>query len=169
MSPAQRSGRDFDLYLAVAVGGVIGASARHAVDLVFPIASNTWPTATFIINLTGAFILGVVLEAALAFAPDPTVSTFARRLRPFLITGVLGGYTTFSTYMVEAHGLVIAERAPLALLYIFGSLVGGVFLVMCGMAAGRAIFAGRRGTPEGVTPKGSDADDAELRLTEDEA
>lgn len=164
MGANERRGGDVDLFVAVAIGGVIGAFARHAVDLVFPTATDQWPTATFIINLTGAFILGMVLEAAVAFAPDPAASTFARRLRPFLVTGVLGGYTTFSTYMVEAHGLMISGRSPLALLYVFASLLAGVVLVMLGMAAGRALF-GR----EDETTDEAAAEAEDLRLLEDEA
>lgn len=164
MTRATKPRRDLDLFIAVASGGVIGALARHWVDLIFPTSSEAWPLATFIINLTGAFILGLVIEAATAFAPNPGASDVARRLRPFLVTGVLGGYTTFSTYMVDAHGLAVAGRGALAGLYIFGSMAGGVVLVILGMVIGKAIFAGARGAA-GET----EADEEEIRLTEDEA
>ncbi len=164
MAEVDRKPRDLDLFVAVAIGGVIGALARHGVDLVFPTETDEWPLATFIINLTGAFILGVVLEAAIAFAPDPAANSFARRLRPFLITGVLGGYTTFSTYMVEAHGLVTSDRAPLALLYVFGSLVAGVICVVLGMRLGRALFH-RDDEPAELVAR----EDSDIRLLEDEA
>ena len=104
----------------------------------------------------------MVIEAATAFAPDPGASAFARRLRPFLVTGVLGGYTTFSTYMVETHQLVLAGRTPLALLYLFGSLLAGVLLVVLGMAIGRRLFARELPKVE------SAAEDIEDTLTEDE-
>ena len=123
MPDASTTRRDLDLFIAVAIGGVIGASARYGIDLLLPTATDQWPLATFLINLTGAFILGMVIEAATAFAPDPGASAFARRLRPFLVTGVLGGYTTFSSYMVETHQLMLAGRVPLAMLYLFGSLL----------------------------------------------
>lgn len=154
--------RDLDLFVAVALGGALGASARHGIDLLFPTATNQWPLATFLINLTGAFILGIVIEGATAIAPDPGASIFARRLRPFLVTGVLGGYTTFSTYMVETHGLVISGRIPMALLYMFGSLLAGILLVVLGMALGRRIF-----TRE-LLPVESVAEESEDTLTEDE-
>ena len=159
-----RRPRDVDLFVAVAIGGVIGALARHGVDLLFPTETDEWPLATFIINLTGAFILGVVLEAAIAFAPDPAANPLARRMRPFLITGVLGGYTTFSTYMVEAHGLVTSDRAPLALLYVFGSLVAGVICVVLGMKVGRALFH-RDDEPADLVAR----EDTDIRFLEDEA
>jgi CrcB protein len=154
--------RDLDLFVAVAIGGVIGASARYGIGLLLPSATDQWPVATFLINLTGAFILGVVIEAASALAPDPGASNFARRLRPFFVTGVLGGYTTFSTYMVETHGLVLAGRIPMALLYMFGSLVAGVLLVVLGMALGRRLFARELPAVE------SASEDDEDTLTEDE-
>lgn len=164
MSQDVKPRRDVDLFVAVAIGGVIGALARHAVDLIFPTAADQWPLATFIINLTGAFILGLVIEAATTFAPDPGANNVARRLRPFLVTGVLGGYTTFSTYMVDAHGLAVANRGALAALYLFGSMAAGVVLVILGMVVGKAIFRGARASVEET-----EADEAEIRLTEDEA
>ena len=58
-------------------------SARYGIDVLLPTATDQWPLATFLINLTGAFILGMVIEAATAFAPDPGAERLARRLRPF--------------------------------------------------------------------------------------
>ena len=164
MTQAAKPRRDVDLFIAVAVGGVIGALARHWVDVVFPTPADAWPLATFIINLSGAFILGLVIEAATAYAPDPGASNVARRLRPFLVTGVLGGYTTFSTYMVDAHGLAVANRGALAALYLFGSMAAGVALVIFGMILGKAMFRGTRRSAEQA-----EADEEEIRLTEDEA
>lgn len=132
-----RARGDLDLYVAVAVGGAIGAFARHGLDLLIPNARDSWPTATFTVNISGAFILGTILVIAREAAPDPKSGGIARRFRPFLVTGVLGGYTTFSTFMVESHGLVATGHAPMALLYIFGSLVAGVVAVALGM-----LFAG---------------------------
>lgn len=156
--------RDADLFVAVAIGGAIGACARHAMDLLIPGPDDAFPTATFIVNLTGAFILGVVLELALRFAPDPTVNNTARRLRPFLITGMLGGYTTFSTYMVEAHGLVLANQPVLAGVYVFGSVLAGVLCVLLGMTFGHRVF----GQPA-LTAQQRVAEEAVERESEDEA
>ena len=162
MPDASTTRRDLDLFIAVAIGGVIGASARYGIDLLLPTATDQWPLATFLINLTGAFILGMVIEAATAFAPDHGASAFARRLRPFLVTGVLGGYTTFSSYMVETHQLMLAGRVPLAMLYLFGSLLAGLLLVVLGMALGRRLFARELPKVE------SAAEESEDTLTEDE-
>lgn len=165
MPDAATPKRDVDLFVAVAIGGVIGASARWGLSEVIATPRDQWPLPTFIINLTGAFILGLVIEFATAYAPDPGASTFARRLRPFVVTGILGGYTTFSTYMVEAHGLVLEGRSAMAGLYIFGSMIAGVLCVVIGMGLGKALFRGSR------VPKGrpdTPAEEAEIEVTEDE-
>lgn len=156
--------QDVDLYLAAAVGGALGASARYAMELLVPPARDGWPTATFVVNLTGAFVLGVVIVLVGRFAPDTESSMATRRVRPFLVTGVLGGYTTFSTYMVEAHGLLDTGKPVMAATYIFGSLLLGVLFVGLGMALANRFV----GTP--LAPSGaSSAEALQHRVdTEDE-
>lgn len=157
---------DKDLYLLVAIGGVIGAFGRHALTLLFPPARDGWPMATFVTNLTGAFILGAVIVLARELAPDPDLSDFTRRLRPLLVTGILGGYTTFSTYIVEAHGLAATGHVAMSAIYILGSLVAGVICVALGMVL--ADLIARR-----IRPNVSDAEIAAQAFaraeTEDEA
>jgi len=114
--------RDFDLYVAVAVGGVIGALLRHLVSDLVPATVGGWPWATFLVNLSGALVLGLIARLSLS-----------RRMRPFVITGVLGGYTTFSSYMVEAHGLVQVGKTGLALGYLFSSVIFGAAAVAVGL------------------------------------
>jgi len=109
-------------------------------ELLVPPARDGWPTATFVVNLTGAFVLGIVIVLVGRFAPDPESSMATRRVRPFLVTGVLGGYTTFSTYMVEAHGLLDTGQPMMAAAYIFGSLFLGVLFVGLGMAVANRSF-----------------------------
>lgn len=135
--------RDFDLYVAVAIGGVIGACARNAMELLIPTAHDGWPTATFIVNLSGAFILGVILIVAEVFFPDPKVPGAARKFRPFVVTGILGGYTTFSTYMVETHGLISHSETGLAIAYLLVSVVLGVLCVFLGTVLARAVLRQR--------------------------
>lgn len=130
---------DLDLYAFVALGGVVGAFARHGLDLLIPTAHDGWPTATFIVNLSGAFLLGVIIVVARELAPDPESGNFDRRFRPFLVTGVLGGYTTFSTFMVEADGLARTGNWLTMVSYVLASLVAGVVLVGVGMFAANRI------------------------------
>lgn len=138
--------KDFDLYVAVAIGGAIGASARYSMELAIPTASDGWPTATFLVNLSGAFILGMIVVLGDVFFPDPKLNALARRFRPFVVTGILGGYTTFSTYIVEAHGLMINNSDPkigLGILYLVSSVILGLICVAAGMLVMRALLRSR--------------------------
>src|SRR4051795_5688952 len=82
-------------YAAAALGGVVGALARWGVARALPSPAGGWPWATLLVNLTGCALIGFLLAVLLARFPT------SPWLRPFLVTGVLGGYTTFSTFAVE--------------------------------------------------------------------
>ena len=112
----------------VAVGGAAGALARWAVTAAWPTAVGGAGWGTLAVNLTGCFLLGVL---AARVAPDSL-------LRLGLGTGVLGGFTTFSTLMVETDRGVAEGRPALALGVLALSLVGGVGLAWVGerVAAG---------------------------------
>ena len=83
------------MWLAVAVGGGIGALARYALSLVFIPAAGKFPWATFSANILGCALMGVFYYCIVekAYWPAP--------LKPFLMVGFLGGLTTFSSYVVE--------------------------------------------------------------------
>jgi CrcB protein len=120
-------------YVVVAVGGALGALARYGVQLGLPHSPGAWPWATVAVNLTGCLLIGLLLAVLLARAPDHPW------LRPFLATGVLGGYTTFSTFSVDAVQLVEAGRWPLAVAYLLVSVVGGLAAVVLGLGVGRRV------------------------------
>ncbi|MCZ2806853.1 fluoride efflux transporter CrcB [Modestobacter sp. VKM Ac-2983] len=122
-------------YLAAALGGVLGAVARWGVAGAFPSSAGGWPWATLLVNLTGCALIGVLLAVLLARHPD------SAWLRPFLATGVLGGYTTFSTFAVETVQLVEGGAALLAGGYVLVSVIGGVLAVLAGLTAGRAVVS----------------------------
>ncbi|WP_369140128.1 fluoride efflux transporter CrcB [Modestobacter versicolor] len=124
-------------YVAAAVGGGLGALARWAVGVALPHPAGAWPWATVLVNLTGCLVLGVLLAAVFARHPDRPL------LRPFLGTGVLGGYTTFSTFSVDAVQLADAGRGGVALGYVVVSVVGGVLAAAAGVRLGRALPARR--------------------------
>ncbi|MFG2618539.1 CrcB family protein [Streptomyces sp. NPDC048507] len=111
--PAQRTEPRARVLTAVAAGGALGASARYGIGLLWPAASGGFPWATFWINVSGCALIGVLMvligEGGRS-APHPLV-------RPFAGVGVLGGFTTFSTYAVEFSGLLDAGRARVALAY----------------------------------------------------
>ncbi|HET6953967.1 MAG TPA: CrcB family protein, partial [Acidimicrobiales bacterium] len=111
-----------------------------------PTHPGGFPWATFWTNLTGAFVLGLFLVLTLERFP-PT-----RHLRPFVATGVLGAFTTMSTYQVETV-LLVKDGHPLtAGLYAAGSLAAGLILAHAGMAAGRRSPARRRHAHQEARP-----------------
>jgi len=125
----------------VASGGVLGALLRAAASYAMPHEPSAWPWATFVVNLAGCLVLGLVL-AVVDARHERWLSERPRRARlarPFLASGVLGGFTTFSTFSVEAVRLVEAGQAPAALLYATSSVVLGVLLVLAGRALGAAL------------------------------
>ena len=135
-------------YLLAALGGALGALGRWGVSLALPSASG-WPWATLLVNVTGCLLIGVllaVLPARLADSPW---------LRPLLAVGVLGGYTTYSTFAVDVVRLVEAGRSGTAAGYAAASVVGGVLAVLAGLLAARALLHPAESVP------------AELRAGED--
>lgn len=122
---------DGRMLLAVAGGALVGASARWAVAEVAPARAGRFPWSTFAINVTGSFLLGLVL-ARLAVRPSRSP-----HLRALLGTGVLGAYTTMSTYAIEVVLLVDGGHASTALTYALASVVAGVGAAIAGHRAGR--------------------------------
>ncbi|MCL4078865.1 fluoride efflux transporter CrcB [Coriobacteriia bacterium Es71-Z0120] len=120
--------------LIVAAGGAIGAAARYAVggwlaDRFGPM----FPWHTFVINITGAFLLGMLV----ALSVERGIVPQAWRLA--LGVGVLGGYTTFSTLSYESVALLSDGAYALGLANMFGSGMAGLVAAWLGLAAGRVI------------------------------
>jgi CrcB protein len=115
----------------VAAGGVLGALARYGIGLAVPHQPAGFPWATFAINVSGCLLIGVLMVLVTDVWPGH------RLLRPFLGTGLLGGYTTFSTYVVDVQHLLAAGAARTALAYLVGTLLAALVAVQIGMAAGR--------------------------------
>ena len=120
-------------YLLAALGGALGALARWALTEVVP-SPGGWPWATLLVNLSGCFLLGALFAVVAARSPEPSWA------RPFLGVGVLGGYTTYSSFAVEVVNLVDDGAPVLAAGYVLVSVVGGVAAVALGaLTAGRAL------------------------------
>jgi CrcB protein len=122
-----------DVVAVIAVGGMAGATARYAIVRAIPTSTGRFPWATFLTNISGSFVLGFLLVLLLERFP-PT-----RYLRPFLTTGIIGAYTTMSTYMVETALLFKDGHPATALLYVFGSLVVGLALTYAGIEAAHLV------------------------------
>lgn len=132
-----------DELLAVAVGGVVGALARAAISALVPHADRAaWPWATFTTNLLGCVALGVLLDWVDSRHPAwlRAHPRRARLARPLLASGVLGGFTTFSTFSVETFGLLDTGWVLSAVSYALLSAVLGVALVLVGRSLGSAMF-----------------------------
>jgi fluoride exporter len=124
--------------VAVAAGGALGASIRYELSVHAAVAPGSFPWPTFWINVSGSFLLGLLLTFVLERWP-PT-----RYTRPFLAIGVLGAYTTFSTYAVETDLLFRDGHVVLGVAYALGSLAAGGAAVYLGIVAGRLWPAMRR-------------------------
>jgi len=120
-------------FLLVFLGAGIGGSLRHAVNLACARAFGVgFPWGTLTVNVVGSFVMGA-LAAWLAFK---TGEGWSQPLRLFLTTGVLGGFTTFSAFSLDAVLLWERGEAGTALVYVAGS----VLLSIAGLAAGLALL-----------------------------
>lgn len=120
-----------DVLAVIALGGVLGASARYGIIRFMPARPDEFPWATFWTNMSGSFLLGLLLTVLLERFP-PT-----RLVRPFLATGIVGAFTTMSTYQVETALLIKDGHALTGITYGVGSLIAGLVLAYAGMVAGR--------------------------------
>lgn len=116
-------------------GGVAGAAAREAIEQTLPAGGRSFPSATFVINLAGAFLLGLLLEALVRSGEG---SGWRRDLRLVGGTGFCGAFTTYSTFAVETVQLSRHGAWSVAGAYVAASLVGGVIAAALGIAAGGA-------------------------------
>jgi CrcB protein len=123
---------------ALAVGGSLGAVARYAVSLALPTVTGRFPWGTVAINVSGSFVLGFLLIVIIEQFP------LGRLARPVIGTGIIGAYTTFSTFMVEAVLLVRAGNPGVAAAYLAVSLVVGLAAVTIGMLGARGILRAER-------------------------
>jgi CrcB protein len=115
----------------IALGGSLGSLGRYGVSLLLPTRPGDFPWGTFSINVLGCFLIGVLMVLITEAWP-------AHRLaRPFLGVGVLGGFTTFSTYAAETRALLRPGTAGLAFAYLAGTLIAALLAVVLGAWATR--------------------------------
>jgi CrcB protein len=125
---------------AVFVGGCIGGVARYGVTRAWPTAAGGFPWAILVINLSGAFVLAVLLVVLNdVFRPTTYV-------RPLFGTGFCGAWTTFSSIVASTDQLVAHGHAVTGTLYLVGSVVGGLAAGAVGLMSGRLLAQHRDGS-----------------------
>ena len=139
------------IYVFAALGGALGALARWAIAEALPHSPGAWPWSTLLVNLVGCLALGALLAVLLARYPH------SPWLRPFLAVGVLGGFTTYSTFAMDVVRLTGSGHPVLAVAYVLASVLGGACAVVAGLVTARAAICA------------ADTVDAELRAGEGES
>lgn len=135
MTPNRRAAPPTPAVLAViSVGGAVGALARYQLGRSWPQPPTAFPWTTLLVNLTGCLLIGVLLMVLAERAGAHPL------LRPFLATGVLGGYTTFSTYSVDLHRLLTDGHPATALVYLLATLGGALAATATGTLLARRVL-----------------------------
>ena len=119
--------------LVIAVGGALGTLARYGLGQAVVVSATGFPWATFAANVAGSFLLGIILTVVAERWP-PT-----RYVRPFAAIGFCGGFTTFSTFTVEAVRRTQLGDPAVAIVYLLASLAAGI------TAVGLGVLVARRG------------------------
>lgn len=122
-------------YLILAAGGALGTVLRFsAANLAHRLAGGTFPWGTLAVNLSGSFIIGMLwgIFSVKQLSPD---------LRNFVFIGILGGYTTFSTFTLECFNLIRDNQIRIALINILVSNILGIALVVAGFFLSRYVTA----------------------------
>ncbi|WP_254392984.1 fluoride efflux transporter CrcB [Streptomyces buecherae] len=133
-----RAGTRWRVLAVVAAGGALGASARYGAGLLWPTAPDAFPWTTLGVNVVGCALIGVFLVVLQEAWQAPPL------LRPFVATGVLGGFTTFSTYAVDVERLVHDGEVATALAYLALTPLAALTAVWGAAAGTDRLLAGRR-------------------------
>ena len=118
----------------VALGGAIGSVARYGVGaLAAQLLGPTFPWGTLFVNLSGSFLIALVMHVAL------TGTAISLEMRIFLATGIMGGFTTYSSFNYETLALIDQRAYALASLNLAATVVGCLLAGVLGLASGRAL------------------------------
>ena len=123
------------MLFSVGVGGGLGALARYYIAGWIQPAGAAFNWGIFIVNITGGFLMGLIVEASalkLNLSPE---------LRSFLTVGILGGYTTFSTFSLDSALLLQKGQYALAAAYVIGSVVLSIAALFAGLWIARVFYA----------------------------
>lgn len=153
----ERFGPEGRTLIAVAAGGALGTLSRYGIAQAVPAGNDGFPWSTWSINVTGALFLGVLLTVLTERRP-PTPY-----LRALLGTGFAGGYTTWSTFMVDTDQLVRHHHVAVAAIYVVASLIAGLGAVQVGIWATRRLPPSLPAGSSGRTPPSGTASTAGRR------
>lgn len=120
--------------IAISLGGALGSLGRYAVELAVPHEGGGFPWATLIVNISGAFAMGVLIGYLI---DRPGVHRLAR---PFVGVGFLGGWTTFSALAVDVVELTHTGHAQAAIIYVGSTFAVGVLAVAVGSVLGERLW-----------------------------
>lgn len=124
----------YGVLAVIALGGALGAVARYEAGLLWPTATGAFPWTTLLVNAAGCLVIGVFLVAVTEiWSAHPL-------LRPFFGTGVLGGFTTFSTFCVDIERLVNGGQAATALAYLAATVLTALAAVTAGAWTTRRVL-----------------------------
>ncbi|MEU9620925.1 MULTISPECIES: fluoride efflux transporter CrcB [unclassified Streptomyces] len=140
-SPEQRKDprlRQGPVVASVALGGALGAAARYGASLLWPTAADAFPWTTLTVNAIGCAVIGVFMVVI------TDVWAAHRLVRPFFGTGVLGGFTTFSTYATDVQRLVDGGEARIGLSYLALTLLAAMASVWIAVTVTRRIIEWRQ-------------------------
>lgn len=135
---ARRVWFELPVFGSIALGGAIGAALRYEISLAWERSSTGFPWAVFTINLIGCALIGVLMVLV-----EERVSRH-RLVRPFVGIGLLGGFTTFSTYALDIEQLSRAGAETTAAIYLSATVVGALLAVTLGIMATLAVLRFRR-------------------------
>jgi fluoride exporter len=130
-------GGEWSVVLACSAGGVLGAWARYGIGLMWRNHAGEFGWSTVLVNVTGSLLLGALMVVLLE------IGTPHRLARPFLGVGVLGGFTTFSAFAVDAAALVHSHRTGVAAAYVLATILGCCAAVWMSTALVRRLVNGR--------------------------
>lgn len=134
---AETSAHEWDLLAVIAAGGVVGAEARYGLQRAITDTPGHFPWTTLLINVVGSFAIGVLMIIVLEIASPH------RYLRPFAGVGILGGFTTYSTFAVDVVSLARHSHTALAVSYVLASFVLCCAATFAAIATTRVIGRGR--------------------------
>lgn len=121
-------------YLLVGIGGALGAAARYGAQSWIGSLANGFPTATFLINILGSIAMGLLVGVLAKTTPQ-----YQNEIRLFVAVGIFGGFTTFSSFSLDAITMIERGDVLLASVYIVGSVILSVAGLWMGMLAIRVV------------------------------